>query len=144
MDHNDGRRTSPPLLTILLADDDRYVRSAVQMLVKQYPAMQVVGEAADIDGMLAMVWATRPQLILLDWELPGRMDAALIAWLHALEPQPFILVCSSWPEAEFQALNAGADAFVSKSRPAAELLQVLIQITDKACPRNNCRDTPSI
>lgn len=137
MDHDDCLEALEQPLKILVADDDRHIRSALQVLVRQYPAMQIVGEATDIDGMLAGVWATRPQLILLDWELPGRVDNALITWLHALKPQPFILVCSSWPEAELQAISAGADAFVSKGRPAAELLQTLVQISDRTCRRNN-------
>lgn len=99
--------------------------------------MQIVGEAADIDCVFAVVWATRPQLVLLDWELPGGVDAALITWLHALNPQPCILVFSSWPEAEQQALTAGADIFVSKGRPAAELLRVLVDVACKTYQRNN-------
>lgn len=136
MDDNCQRAVGEPM-EILLADDDPHVRSALQMLVSQHPSMKIVAEAADIDRMLAVVWATRPHLILLDWELPGKVDEPLIAWLHALQPQPFILVFSSWPEAESQALNAGADAFVSKGRPAAELFRVLIDVACKTYQSNN-------
>lgn len=137
MDQKDCQQPAERPLKILLADDDREIRSALQLLVKQHPSMQIVGEAADVDSMFAVVWATRPQLILLDWELPGGVDAALIAWLHALNPQPFILAFSSWPEAEPQAITAGADAFVSKGRPAAELLRILIEVACKTYQRNN-------
>lgn len=128
-------RTPQPTLTILLADDDQHIRSALQLLVSQYPSMKIVGEAGNINELLAGVWATHPRLILLDWELPGGVDPPLIAWLHTLDPPPYILACSSWPEAEAQARAAGADAFVSKARPAAELLQTLLQITSTTSHR---------
>lgn len=115
-------------MKILLADDDIEVRSALQVLVSQQPCMKVVGEADEISALLPTVWYTRPHLIVLDWELPGRVEAALIAWLHALQPRPFILALSSQPEAEDQALAAGVDAFVSKGSSGEHLLNVLSKI----------------
>jgi DNA-binding NarL/FixJ family response regulator len=119
-------------MKILVADDDIEVRSALQVLVNQQPTMKVVGEADEIRVLLPTVWYTRPHLIVLDWELPGRVEAALIAWLHALHPRPFILALSSQPEAEHQALAAGVDAFVSKGSSGEHLLNVLREIMGRS------------
>jgi DNA-binding NarL/FixJ family response regulator len=115
-------------MNILLADDNIEVRSALQLLVGQQPGLKVVGEVAEISALLSTVWDTRPHLIVLDWELPGRVDAALIAWLHALIPRPCVLALSSYPEVEKESLAAGADAFVSKGASAEQLLKVLSEI----------------
>ena len=60
VDQPDYLRISQPPLTILLADDDPHIRSALQLLVSQYPSMQIVSEAGNISELLAGVWATRP------------------------------------------------------------------------------------
>jgi DNA-binding response OmpR family regulator len=60
--------------------------------------------------------------VLLDWELPGRPAAALLFALHGLDYHPRIIVLSTRPESEPDALAAGADAFVWKGDPPEILL----------------------
>jgi len=127
-------------MRIFLADDQAKVCSALRLLLEQEPGLSVVGEAAEAKDLLAQVQRTRPDLVLLDWELPGlRVPSAstsltgseissgqrLLAALHSLSCRLKVIALSGHVEAREEALAAGADAFVSKGDPPERLLITL-------------------
>ena len=107
---------------ILVADNDARARFALQTLLRQEPGEVIVRESADVDGLAMQVKEFKPDLVLLDWELPGRPAAALLFALRGLCYTPKVIVLSARPEAERVALSAGADAFVYKGDPPERLL----------------------
>ena len=108
---------------ILVVDNDARIRSALQTLLRQEPEQLTIYETADLDGLGHQVREYQPDLVLLDWELPGRPAAALLLAFHTLAYHPRVIVLSARPESEADALAAGADAFVSKSDPPERLLK---------------------
>lgn len=110
---------------ILLADDEVRVRSALQMLLKEEPGMKVVAEVAEAKALLAQIRATQPDLVLLDWGLPGLGAVGSLPALRLVCPHLAVIVTSGRPEAGREALAAGADAFVSKVDPPEHLLAAL-------------------
>jgi len=60
---------------VLLADDQSKVRSALRLVLEQQPGVHILGEAVDTTGLLDWVKTARPDLVLLDWELPGLQAA---------------------------------------------------------------------
>ena len=119
-------------MRVLLADDQPKVRSALGLLLEQEPGLCVVGEATEAEELLTQIKATRPDLMLLDWELPGLALANsvgagkhLLSVLHVFYPNLRIIALSGRPEAHQAALAAGADAFVSKGDPPERLLATL-------------------
>jgi len=110
-------------MRVLLADDQSKVRSALRLLLEQEPGMSVVGEAAGAEELLAQVGAVHPDLVLLDWELPGLQDDnPVLPTLRALCPRLSVIALSGRPDARRAALAAGADAFVSKGDPPERLM----------------------
>ena len=120
-------------MRILLADDQTKVRSALRLLLEQEPGLSVVGEAAEAEGLLTQVQRTQPDLVLLDWELPGFQATdslacpgqCLLSALHSLGCHLKVIALSGHVEAREEALAAGADAFVSKGDPPERLLTAL-------------------
>ncbi len=112
-------------LRVLVADDEPTLRSALCLLLEQEPALTVVGEAAESSSAQYQATALQPDVLLLDWELPGATGAALIPALRVCRPDIRIIVLSSRPEARPCALTAGADAFVSKGDPPDSLLAAI-------------------
>ena len=113
-------------MRVLVADSQAQVRSALRLLLEQEADITVVGEAVVAADLLALAKATRPELVLLAWELPGLASGrSACAALHALEPQPAVLALSGRPEAASLALGAGADGFVCKGDPPEQLLGTL-------------------
>jgi DNA-binding response OmpR family regulator len=58
-------------MRILVAENDARARWALQMLLGQEPGL-AIAECADLGSLVAQVEAFKPDLVLLDWELPGR------------------------------------------------------------------------
>jgi len=135
---------------VLIADDQPQVRSALQLLLKQEPGVAVVGEAENVEEALELVAARRPDLVLLDWELPGLRAAdvpkkakpGLLPALRARCPRVKVVALSGRPEARQAALAAGADVFVSKGDPPERLLAAVDICRRRQCNQN--RDKPSL
>jgi len=108
-----------------LADDQPKVCSALRLLLGQQPGIEVVGETAEAEALLAEIENTVPDLILLDWELPGLSRNGQFSALRDRYPNLKLVVLSGRPEARGNALRAGADAFVSKVEPPEHLLGTL-------------------
>ncbi len=119
-------------MEVLLADDQPEIRSALRLLLQQESWLSAAGEAADSAELLAAAAVLRPDVVLLDWELPSPANLRpetraeeLLENLREACPGLRIVAMSSRPEARTSALAAGADAFVSKGDPAEHLLRTL-------------------
>jgi DNA-binding NarL/FixJ family response regulator len=112
-------------MRVLLADDRARVRSALRVLLEQLVGIEVVGEAAEVKGLLTQVKMTSPNLVLLDWELPGLRRNGALSTLRQLGPDLCVIALSGRPESRHAALAAGVDAFVSKGDPPERLLDAI-------------------
>lgn len=112
-------------MRVLLADDNSKVRWALRTFIGEEPGLTVVGEVSEANGLLSQAEALRPDLILLDWELPGGRGTELLRRLHALLLPATVVVLSTYPEAEQVVRSAGADGFVSKANGPVEFLSAL-------------------
>jgi DNA-binding NarL/FixJ family response regulator len=97
----------------------------VKLLLEERLGLDVVGEAADSQELLSQLDHLRPDVILLDWDLPGWSAAGLSDALRGLGRQPRVIVLGAGPQSAQAALAAGADAFVSKYDPPRRLLTVV-------------------
>ena len=112
-------------MRVLLADDRTQVCLALKRLLEQEPELSVVGEASEAKDLLARVQETRPDLVLIDWELPGLRAADLLPALRAICCPMMVVALSGHKEMRQKALAAGANAFVSKEEPLNRLLTIL-------------------
>ena len=128
-------------MRILLADERAKVRSAVRLLLEEQPDIEVLGEAVDATGLLDWIGATCPDVVLLDWELPGAEPENLVSDIRRGCSGVHVVALSGLPEARQQALRAGADAFVSKGDPPERLLQA-IRNCGRTSRLDGSNDTP--
>ena len=84
-----------------------------------------MGEAAEAGKVLPQIEAVHPDLVLLDWNLRGLAQTRLPSALHERYPDLIVVVLSAQPEVRQAALEAGADAFVSKADPPERLLEAI-------------------
>jgi DNA-binding NarL/FixJ family response regulator len=115
-------------MRVLLADDQEKVCSALRLLLGQKLGMDVVGEVAGAQGLLAEIKRSRPDLLLLDWELPGLSANGHFSTLRARYPHLKVIALSGRPDTRRAALDAGADAFVCKGDPPERLLGALHRV----------------
>ncbi len=113
------------MIRILLADDNPAIRSALRLLLATRLDMELITEARDMDHLLAQVEDARPELIIMDWELPGRPTRERISVLRALVPSLKVIVINTHPELQNQVLAEGADAFVCTTDPPSKMLDAI-------------------
>ena len=99
---------------VYLADAKPEERSALRLLLLDLK-MEVAGEAADWLTTLAQVPVSRPDILLVDWDLLPNAPGAALEELRKACPAALVIVLISHLDARQQAaLSAGADAFISK------------------------------
>jgi DNA-binding NarL/FixJ family response regulator len=84
-----------------------------------------LGEVETVQDLLDRAGRAAPDAILVDWEPPGLSAVDGISSVRRLYPWARIVALSSRPGARRAALQAGADAFVSKGEPPERLLAAL-------------------
>ncbi|MCS6913779.1 MAG: chemotaxis-specific protein-glutamate methyltransferase CheB [Myxococcota bacterium] len=106
--------TEPPIRTVII-DDQAAMRHTLANLLEAERDVQVVGCAANGEEGLKVVFQTKPDVILLDLEMP-RMDGfAFLRLLMAKQPTPVVVVSShTGRDNVFRALELGALEFVAK------------------------------
>lgn len=117
-------------IRVVLADDESLTRGAVGALLGLESDLVIVGEAGTGDEAVAAVREHRPDVAVLDVEMPGRDGAEVAQWVAANEPgtRCIILTRHARPGVLRRALAAGAAGFVTKSAPATVLADVIRRV----------------
>lgn len=110
---------------VLIADDRARVRFALGVLLGKLENIVVVGEVADAESLMEQSRECHPDLVLVDWDLPGLKEGSFIKMLQKGCPETKLVVLSGQPEARASALRAGADEFVNKTESPRRLLLVI-------------------
>jgi DNA-binding NarL/FixJ family response regulator len=117
-------------MRILIADNREKVRLALRLLLEQRRDSKIVGDVADGQDLVIQATFKRPDLLLLDWDLPGFEASVLIPKLLLECPGLYVIALSSHPEDRPAALAAGVDDFVSKTDPPKILMQAIDRYTE--------------
>jgi DNA-binding NarL/FixJ family response regulator len=112
-------------MRILLADAQPNVRYALHVLLANRPKLNLAGDATDAYELISRLKADDPDMLILDWMLPGLDEVGSIATLRGIRPDMIIIALSGRPELGHAAIKAGADAFVSKIDPPERLLTAI-------------------
>jgi DNA-binding NarL/FixJ family response regulator len=115
-------------LNILIGDAQPRVRFGLRLLLEQQPGWRVAGEAPDAQSLLDQVHRACPDLVLLDWELPGMPANGLLAAIRQVCPGLWIVFMSGKDELRQAALQAGADIFAYKMDPPEKLLGLIREL----------------
>ena len=119
-------------MDVLLATDRVDLRLALDLLLREEPGVKVVGAASEAAGLLALIGTAYPDVVVFDWDLPGRLPGQLIATIRALTPRSKLLVGVEAAELEQVALAAGADAVLIHGDPPAQFLAALRQFSERS------------
>lgn len=118
------------LLRVVLVDDHRMFRTGVRAELGD--AVDIVGEAEDVESAVATITATRPDVVLLDVHLPGGDGRAVLDALAARMPEVKFLALSVSDAAEdvIGVIRAGARGYVTKTITGPELVSALTRVAD--------------
>jgi two-component system response regulator NreC len=114
-------------VTLVLADDHPVVRTGLRLMLMSKGEFEVVAEVGDIETASRSVRGHRPDVLVLDLNMPGGSSIAAIPALREASPETEIVVLTMQdePDAARRALAAGAMGYVLKGAPDDELVEAL-------------------
>ena len=115
-----GTRT----IRLLLVDDRPTIRMGLRIWLALEPNMEVVGEASDGAEAISLARALRPDVVLMDVEMPGMDGISATAALRSVVPHSVVVILTLYDDAatRTRAQEAGAAAFVANHRIEERLL----------------------
>jgi DNA-binding NarL/FixJ family response regulator len=111
-------------ISVLLVDDHELIRQGLRRAFERAGEFEVIGEASSCDDAMRLLGLLRPDVVVFDVRLPdgSGIDAARKARLDAPDLGIVILTMYAGDEQLFDALDAGASAFVPKNAPAEDVV----------------------
>jgi DNA-binding NarL/FixJ family response regulator len=107
---------------VLVVDDQELYRQAMAAVVDATDGFVVVGSADSGEECLSVAERLRPDLVLMDVNLPGMDGVEAARALRARSQPPTVLLLSTYDEDEFEAAGCGAAAYVPKAALSPERL----------------------
>jgi DNA-binding NarL/FixJ family response regulator len=112
------------MVRVAIADDQALVRAGFRLIVESQPDLQVAGEAADGQEAVELVRRERPDVTLMDIRMP-RLDGIAATRQVVGLTRVVILTTYELDEYVFDALAAGASAFLLKAAPPEDLIRAI-------------------
>jgi len=131
----------PPAIRVVIAEDQEVVRRGAALLISMEPDMEVVGQARNGVEAVELARLLRPDVVLMDLHMPVKGGVAATREITQELPGTQILVLTTLDDDEtvFEAVRAGAQAYLLKDAAEDELLE-----TVRALRRGESRLTPQI
>lgn len=115
--------TQAQTISIVVIDDQAIIRAALRSLLERAPNLRVIGDAGDARKGIELVGQLKPNVVILDITMPGLSGLDAISPLKKVSPTSKVLIASQNEGQKFvqQALQAGADGYLSKDSEPAEM-----------------------
>ncbi|MCL4804366.1 MAG: response regulator transcription factor [Anaerolineae bacterium] len=128
-------------IRLLLADDHAVVRSGLRLLLEAQPDMVIIGEAENGEEAIRRTAELRPDVVLMDVEMPGMNGIEATRRIKAQSPATAVLALTMYEDDQyfFEMLRAGASGYVPKRAAPDELATAI-----RAVSRNEVFLHPSL
>jgi len=117
-------------IRVLLADDHVLVRQGIRHFLEETDDIQVIAEADDGEQAIQLVEATHPDVAVLDIRMPKVTGVEATRRIRQNFPEVRILILTAYDDDPYirALLQAGADGYLLKTAPAAELVQAIREV----------------
>jgi diguanylate cyclase (GGDEF)-like protein len=114
-------------IRLLVADDDPGIRLVLSALVARQGDIELVGEAEDAEQAIDLAARRRPDVVVLDFDMPGGGGVAAATAIREANPTTRVIALSAdgSPGAQYDMTRAGAVGYVVKGAPEDEILRVI-------------------
>ena len=114
-------------LRVLLVDDHPFVREGIRSYLSDFSDIEIIGEASSGQEAVAITQQHRPDLILLDINMPGMNGLEVVGQLRKTHPLTKILILTVHNSREYviHVAKSGAQGYLLKESPPEELLQAI-------------------
>lgn len=120
------------MIRIVIADDQRLMRDGLQTMINLSDGMEVVGLAENGRKALELVDSLRPDLVLMDIQMPEMDGIESTKRIRAAYPETKVLILTTYPEDDYiiDALVGGAGGFLLKDLPGDKIISAIRDTMD--------------
>ncbi len=132
---------SPPAIRVLVVDDQPLIRRGLALTLGVEPGIEIVGQAADGQEAIELARLLRPDVVLMDLKMPRVSGVAATRAITGEHPAMQVVVLTTYDTDElvFDAIRAGAQAYLLKDAEEAEIVETI-----RAASRGESRLQPQI
>lgn len=113
------------MVRVLHCDDSTAYRALIRAELEDDDAIEIVGEAGDLDAAVRVTGETRPDVVLLDLL---DVDRDAVTELRVAHPEVRVVVLSGHPREYGEPRRGNASAYVEKDAPIAELRDTVLRV----------------
>jgi len=119
-------------IRILLADDHHIVRAGVRQLLESASDLQVIAEAGDGEEAQALIQKHKPDVAVLDVQMPKATGIEVTRWVRANMPEVGVLILTAYDDDPYvmAVLQAGANGYVLKTAQTDDLIQAVRDVNE--------------
>ena len=119
-----------PKIRVLLADDHAIVRAGIRQLLEHSGDILVIAEASDGQAAQQMILKHKPDVAVLDIQMPKASGIEVTRWVRAQIPEVGVLILTAFDDDPYitAVLQAGANGYVLKTASPNELIQAVIDV----------------
>ena len=118
------------MIRLLLVEDQTLMRQGLKTILDLEPGFKVVGEAGDGEMGVRLALELRPDIILMDVQLPGQSGVEATAAICVVWPQAKVIILTTFDRDDyvFQGIRAGALGYLLKDTPADNLIETIRRV----------------
>ncbi len=119
-------------IRVLLADDHHIVRAGIRQLLESAGDLRVIAEAGDGEEAQALIQKHKPDVAVLDIQMPKASGIEVTRWVRAQLPAVGILILTAYDDDPYvmAVLQAGANGYVLKTAETDELIQAVRDVNE--------------
>jgi DNA-binding NarL/FixJ family response regulator len=117
-------------MKVFIADDSGAVLKRLADLLDEVPGAQLVGQASDVPEAVEGVQKLRPDVLILDLQMPGGTGLDVLRAIRVDHPHLYVLICTNFPYPRLreECFGAGANFFLDKSAEFEKIPAILREL----------------
>lgn len=119
-------------IRILLADDHAVVRAGIRQFLERADDLQVIAEADDGEAAQRLIAETRPDVAVLDIQMPKATGIEVTRWVRNHHPETGVLILTAYDDDPYviAVLQAGANGYVLKTATPDEIVEAVREVNE--------------
>ena len=124
------------IINVVIVEDVKDIRESLQLLIGSAPGFSCAGAYATAEAAIADIPVLKPQVVLMDINLPGMTGVEGVRVLKESYPDLKFVMCTVFEDDEniFKALQAGAGGYILKNNAPRKILDAIKDVTDGGTP----------
>ena len=117
-------------MKFLIADSDAIFREGLQSLLARHPEFDYLGQASTADEVVEQLHNLKPDLVLLEFGLPGSVGFSTLAQIWAEQPGTVVVMMAAEDSDDilFEAIRSGAQGLIVKGTPFDKIFAALLAV----------------